>query len=183
MSVDDNYMESVPVTTDMGHLLEILSERVFNDPFAPLREYIANARDASGQSAEPRVRVYAGNDYLQISDVGCGMTRRRIQEGFTRVAGHFAQAGADTVGTFGLGVLSAFMISESLEVDTRSADEPGGWKLKWRRGEPCFLLTPTDRRAIGTDVKLQLLPEFRSLATESDVTQYVRRTFALFTTP
>jgi HSP90 family molecular chaperone len=183
ITMDDSHMESVPVTTDMGHLLEIISDRVFNDPLAPLREYIANARDASIQSAEPQIRVYAGNDYLQIADAGCGMTRQRIQEGFTRVAGHFAQAGADTVGMFGLGVLSAFMISQSLEVETRSAEEPGGWKLKWRRGEPYFSLTQTDRQAIGTDAKLQLLPEFRSLATESDVTLYVRRTFALFTIP
>src|ERR1043165_8810617 len=54
--------ETVPVGVNMEHLLEIISERVFSDPYAPIREYIANARDASLNTEAPAVHVFAGGD-------------------------------------------------------------------------------------------------------------------------
>lgn len=175
--------ETVPVSANMEHLLKIISERLFKDPYSPIREYIANARDASQKASDPAVHVYSTGDHIRISDRGCGMTRKVIEEGFTRIAGHFAHTDGATVGMFGLGVLSAFLICDYIEVETRNADEPHGWHLRWNRSEPQFTLTPSGRQTVGTDAVLHLVDEYRTLAVESAITDYVRRHFALFTVP
>jgi HSP90 family molecular chaperone len=175
--------QTIPVTANMEHLLKIISERLFNDHYSPIREYIANARDASLEIADAAIYIHPTGDAIRIFDRGCGMTRAVIEEGFTRVAGHYAHSEQSTVGMFGLGVLSAFMICDYLEVETRSLAEPHGWKLRWNRGESEFTLMPASRQHTGTDATLHLMDRFRTLAVEGALADYVRRHFSLFSVP
>ncbi len=177
--------EELDVTANIPHLLSILSDYLNEDPYVCVREYVSNAHDACGGQAGAEIRVAVEGPALVISDNGCGMTREVVIDGFVAIAGHRAREAeeANTIGMFGLGVLSAFMVSDTLVVETRSEKEPNGWKLTWGRGKARFTLEPADRPRRGTVARLFLADAFRHLASEPELRRFVARTFALLSVP
>jgi len=171
------------VTADIDRLLTVLSENVNADPYSPVREYIANAHDATLGIASPQIRVVPEDGVIHIADNGCGMTRKVILDAFTRIAGHYEPTEGARVGRFGLGVLSAFLIADRLIVQTRSSAENHGWRLEWRKGSSRFTLEPIGRGAVGTDVALYLSPANEPLSAEPELRHYVAKTFGLSRVP
>lgn len=173
-----------PVTADIKRLIEILTTSLHSDPFTPIREYIANAHDATVGNPAPEISISVeGGSRLVIRDNGCGMTRKVILEAFTRIASHHSQFDERSVGQFGLGVLSAFMVADRLVVETRSAQEATGWRLEWKSREAEFTILPIDREDLGTTAILCLTDEAIDLADNGVLRDYVSKTFALFPVP
>lgn len=173
----------VPVTVDVPRLLEILSKRVTNDPYAAIREYVANAHDASRAYPGSSIRIRCENTRITVEDRGCGMTNEVIRTAFSRIAGHHEVGPERGIGEFGLGVLTAFMIAELLVVETRSEREAQGWRLEWRRGQKRFSLQPIARHERGTTVTMHLAHEHREMAYEAGVRDYVARVLGLLPMP
>lgn len=113
-----------------------------------------------------------GQWWIQVSDNGVGMTEETIEHYFTRLGKSsyrspeflVEQAAMKREGllctpisTFGIGILSCFMLAERIEVRTRAADEDpieihvsGPGSLFWAK--------PGNRTRQGSDVKLWLKP-------------------------
>lgn len=173
------------VTAQISHLIKILVDNLQTDPFAPVREYISNAHDATKGQKNPVIQVWAEFGKLHILDNGSGMTRKVILEAYTRIAGHFSRVDEnETIGMFGIGVLSAFIAAEKLVVETRHADEPHGWRLEWARYAETFHLEPVEKSTIGTEAVLYLDDDAKlDLGSDKVLREYIRKTFGLFTTP
>jgi len=172
------------VKANIQHLIKILTEHASLDPCTPIREYISNAHDASLNVDNPRITVWGEGDKLLIKDNGVGMTKEVIIDAFTTIAGHLSQADEkESVGMFGIGVLSAFMVAEKLEVQTRSIHEENGWLLSWERNQPSFSLYPFKKEEHGTVAILHLEDESIELARAEVLQSYIKKTFALFSMP
>lgn len=172
----------VPVTADIPQLLKVLSEGLNRDPYAAIREYVSNAHDASVDVATSSIRVRCGDRRIVVEDCGHGMTRDVILSAFTRIGGRFGVK-PDVIGAFGLGVLTAFMISEQLVVETKSESEPHGWRLEWPRGEQRFTLRPIERLQRGTTAIMHLAHEHQEMADEPGLRDYIARVFGLLPVP
>jgi HSP90 family molecular chaperone len=178
-------MNEEKVTAQISHLIKILVDNLQTDPFAPVREYISNAHDAIKGQKNPCIQVWAEQGKLNIRDNGSGMTRKVILEAYTRIAGHFSRIDEkETIGMFGIGVLSAFIAADKLVVETRHADDPHGWRLEWKRYAETFHLEPIEKHDIGTLAILHLHEDARQdIGNDKTLREYVRKTFGLFTTP
>jgi len=117
---------------DVGKILEILSSKIYDSPYALLRENAQNAYDAilmrtyqSSQKYSPRIDIKILPNSVEITDNGIGMTQEELKN-------HFWHAGASgkntpearaagVVGTFGIGGLANFGICQKLTVISESA--------------------------------------------------------------
>ncbi|MDG2164459.1 MAG: molecular chaperone HtpG, partial [Flavobacteriales bacterium] len=102
---------------------------------------------------------------ISILDKGIGMTSEEVKKYINQVAFSGAEEFVkkyddkveDTgiIGHFGLGFYSAFMVSENVEIYTKSyQDEPA---VKWScDGSPKFKLDETDKETRGTDIVLHI---------------------------
>jgi molecular chaperone HtpG len=180
-------------------ILRLLSEHLYANPQAALRELIQNAHDScqrrriedssAGPDYKPRIdiQVDAGPRTLTLSDNGSGLTYAEIQNylatigrGYTselqrRLAVGNSGEAAAFIGQFGLGLLSAFIVAERVELLTRSY-QPGedGWRWE-SSGEEAYTLTPASRPEIGTTLTLHLRLEGEFLLNEALVREIVRR--------
>jgi HSP90 family molecular chaperone len=176
--------EEYPVTSEVGKLLRIIRQNLNLDPFTPVREYIANARDATRGLPNAKISVWGDDPLLYIDDNGRGMTKQIIQEGFTRIGGNFNVLNDNTsIGMFGVGSKSAFMAATKIVVETRHATEPNGWRLEWARDAVTYQLAPLEREAIGTRAIFHLEPSRRSLASSSQLRSNIARVFAMLPVP
>lgn len=175
--------ETLEVTANIKHLLAVLSARVNSTPYAPVREYLANAHDASIGMQNPKLRIWAQAGVLHIEDSGRGMSRSDILSAFTCIGGHRAPDESEAIGQFGLGKLSAFMIAHRIEVETLAATERSAWRISWERDASTYQLSPDSRGKPGTHAALHLSPEFHQLASEQALRDFVAREFGLLSMP
>jgi hypothetical protein len=115
-------------------------------------------------------RTHKTESWLHIEDHGVGMSRDVIQSFLLKVGRSrwkeddtLATLAVTTVGEFGIGFLSTFMISDRTVIETRSLYplEPGirATVYNWRG----YLATePLGERPFGTRVSLLLKPEFEA---------------------
>lgn len=128
----------------------LMGTKLYGNPGVALRELLQNSLDACllrhamekswGNHYEPEIVVsYDGSKeepVLEVMDNGIGMDQYVIDRYYTNIGNSFyksadfydlkAQANADFYPTsrFGIGILSCFMISDTLVVDTRKVYEP-----------------------------------------------------------
>lgn len=172
------------ITSNIDHLTKILIDHLQKDPYAPIREFVSNAFDATRGTSNPLIRVWGERRKLFIQDNGCGMTEEIIDTAFTRIAGHKNQFEQDlTIGMFGIGVLSAFILAERLEVHTRSLSERHGWKINWNRYETNYHLEPIMLDREGTLAILHLDELSQDISNNSGLSAKIKKMFALLSTP
>jgi molecular chaperone HtpG len=115
---------------DLEGLMKVLGDHLYSTPMVAVRELVQNAHDScerrrieAGEDFEARIVVRADPSAktLTIEDTGAGLTDDEIREylatvgaGYTRTLRQREQVG-DTanslIGYFGLGFLSAFVVS------------------------------------------------------------------------
>jgi hypothetical protein len=125
-------------TLDQERVLNLLTgDRFYSNPSASLREAVLNAIDAvqrrRKKSPEPLPEItvtFNRSDLtLAVADNGIGMNRRDISVLFTKVGASAAneEAKKESVGEFGIGVISYFMAGDAFELQTNDgATEPIG---------------------------------------------------------
>jgi molecular chaperone HtpG len=116
-------------------VIQLLSDHLYSGPHVFLREMLQNAVDAitARQRLEPdcegeiRFEVMSqtgGPPTLIASDTGIGLTEDEVHQ-FLATIGESSKRDAlnrqDFLGQFGIGLLSAFVVSEEIVVITRSA--------------------------------------------------------------
>ncbi|MBV1860837.1 MAG: molecular chaperone HtpG [Nannocystaceae bacterium] len=126
-----------------------------------------------GQELEPSVRlsIDAERGVLIIEDNGIGMTQEEARANLGTIAHsgtlafleQAAKAKVDgkspdvqLIGQFGVGFYSAFMVSDRVDVYTRSA-LPGSEAVHWSStGDGSFTIAPGDKAGRGTRVEIHL---------------------------
>ncbi len=165
------------------NIFPIIKKFLYSEHDIFLRELVSNAVDATqklktlssigeakGELGELRidVRLNTNDKTITISDKGVGMTAGEVDKYLNQVAFSGAeeflqkykgQNEGNIIGHFGLGFYSSFMVSNKVEVITKSyqQDKPA---VKWDcDGTPAFNLEETDKSERGTDIVLHINEE------------------------
>jgi molecular chaperone HtpG len=164
---------------NLGGLMEVLSKNLYSTPTVAIRELVQNAHDScmrrqieSQEPFEPMIHVITNQSKgtLTIEDNGAGLTRDEIINYLATVGSGYTkflrdqQADDMMIGYFGLGFLSAYVVSKRLEVWTTSYQEPEkGWHFISNQAER-YSIQETSSHQIGTRVVLHLSKPFQELA-------------------
>jgi molecular chaperone HtpG len=191
--MDATTTEKGQISIHTENIFPIIKRFLYSDHEIFLRELVSNAVDASqkltklvsygefgGEIGDLAVTVSldAAAKTITVSDRGIGMTADEIKKYINQIAFSGAteflekykdKAAADDakgaiIGHFGLGFYSAFMVSEQVEIVTRSfrTDEDGteSEAVRWVcDGSTEFEITPAERAERGTDVILHIAPD------------------------
>ena len=168
---------NIGVTTE--NIFPVIKKFLYSDHEIFLRELISNAVDATqkmktladrgdykGELGNLTVRVALDEKAktLTISDRGIGMTAEEIDKyinqiafsGVTDFLDKYKESANAIIGHFGLGFYSAFMVSEKVEIVTRSYQE-GAQAVRWTcDGSPEFTIEDAEREDRGTDIILHI---------------------------
>lgn len=157
---------------DLAGLLRVLGHNLYSTPTVAIRELVQNAHDSctrrrllDDSEFTPTIRLHPdpATGTLRVEDQGAGLTREEIMSDLATVGagatGRMRDEGAEEaglIGRFGLGFLSAFFVSEKVEVHTTSWKQPDrGWRFASTGGER-YALSEAEPREVGTSVLLHL---------------------------
>lgn len=167
---------SIQVTSE--NIFPIIKKFLYSEHEIFLRELISNAVDATQKlktlasvgdfkdelgDLTIQVKIDKKKKTLTISDRGIGMTGKEVEKYINQIAFSGAEAflkkyktdAQAIIGHFGLGFYSSFMVSEKVEIHTKSYKR--GKAVKWScKGTPEYTLEELDRTERGTDVILHL---------------------------
>ncbi len=160
------------------NIFPIIKKFLYSDQEIFLRELISNAVDATsklktlsskgeidGDLGELTIDIIIDKEAktLTIRDRGIGMTEAEVKKYLNQVAFSSAESfvkkykdDANIIGHFGLGFYSAFMVSDVVEVFTRSYKKSGKAQRWECDGNPKFILEPTQKKERGTDIVLHI---------------------------
>ncbi|MCM1042254.1 MAG: molecular chaperone HtpG [Bacteroides sp.] len=179
-------------------LFPIIKKFLYSDHEIFLRELVSNAVDATqklktlassgvfkGGVENLQVRVKADKEAgtLTISDNGIGMTSEEVEKYINQIAfsgaEEFLKQYKDSpnaiIGHFGLGFYSAFMVSDRVEIFTRSyKDDAKG--VHWScQGTTDYEMEEYDKPERGTDVVLHLTKEDLEFAGEEKIQSLLKK--------
>lgn len=183
---------------DMTGLLDVLGKNLYSTPNVALRELVQNAHDSvvrrsleSDEPFETWITVTTGSSpaRLIIEDSGAGLTERELDDylatigrGYTRELRE-KNEDAELIGMFGLGFLTAFIVSRRVDVFTTSHTEPDKtWHFSSSDGQR-YVVEPAESRAVGTRVELTLGERFEHLADAAVVSMLLSRYAILLPAP
>lgn len=190
--------ELLTTRVDLTGLMTVLGEHLYSTRNVAIRELVQNAHDSctrrrleSEPPFEPRIEVSCDLQHgtLVIVDNGAGLTRDEIVEYLATVGRGYTgklrreQDASDLIGAFGLGFLSAYFVSDRVELFTTSYQDPTtAWHFASRGGEQ-FQLGPTAAGPIGTRVVLHLKAESRALADSSTTAPLLQKYCGMLNLP
>ena len=181
---------NIGVTTE--NIFPIIKKFLYSDHEIFLREVISNAVDATqklktlasvgdfkGELGDLTVRVAVNKDAgtITISDHGVGMTEEEIDKYINQIAfsgatdfmEKYKNNANGIIGHFGLGFYSAFMVSDKVEIVTRSYRE-GSKAVKWTcNGSPEFEIEDASRDDRGSDIILHIADDCKEYLEEDKV--------------
>ena len=168
---------NIGVTTE--NIFPVIKKFLYSDHEIFLREMVSNAVDATqkiktlaqkgdfkGELGDITVHVSLDEKAktLTISDHGIGMTEEEIDKYINQIAfsgvSDFLDKYKDNanaiIGHFGLGFYSSFMVSNKVEIITKSYKD-GAKAVKWScDGSPSFTIEDADKAERGSDVILHI---------------------------
>lgn len=164
---------------NLDGLLEVLGKNLYSTPVVVVRELVQNAHDAcvrrkveGNWNGEPEIRIVADatKNTLRIGDNGSGLTREEIIDflatigsGYTRVLRNRTED-ENAVGYFGLGFLTAYVVSDEVEFYTASfKDEARTWRFSSKGGQQ-YSIDSVSSRSVGSEVVLRLKNTFSELS-------------------
>jgi molecular chaperone HtpG len=190
-----------PFEAEVGRVLDLVINSLYQHREIFLRELISNASDACDRlryasltepallgddaSLKILIRPDKAAGTLVIADNGIGMSRDELAENLGTIArsgtqSFMSQLSGDAardvhlIGQFGVGFYSAFMVASEVEVVSRRAGEEHSWR--WRSdGRSGFKIEPMEEPAPrGTAVVLKLRDDAKEFLDEFRLRQIVR---------
>jgi molecular chaperone HtpG len=196
-------MQKGSIRVQTENIFPIIKKFLYSDHEIFIRELVSNAVDATqklktlsslgevkGDNGKTNVRVAIDKEKktLTISDKGVGMTREEVDKYINQVAFSGAEEflekykgknEASIIGHFGLGFYSSFMVSDTVEIITRSYQEDAK-AVKWEcDGSPEFTLVETEKESRGTDIVLHINEESKEFL-EPDRIRHMLEKFCRF---
>ena len=188
---------NIGVTTE--NIFPVIKKFLYSDHDIFLREMVSNAVDATqkfktislgqgdeGQGAKDlKVSISLDKEAgtLTISDQGIGMTEEEIERyinqiafsGVTDFLDKYKDNANAIIGHFGLGFYSSFMVSDRVDIITKSYQE-GAQAVKWTcDGSPEYEIEPAERSERGTDIVLHIAEDCKEFLEESKITELLNK--------
>jgi molecular chaperone HtpG len=182
----------IDVTTE--NIFPIIKKFLYSDHEIFLRELISNAVDATqklktlasvgdykGELGDLTIRVDVNEKKktITVTDAGVGMTSEEVEKYINQIAFSSAEDFLEKykkdsnaiIGHFGLGFYSSFMVSDKVEIKTRSWQEDGKG-VHWScDGSPEFTLDEIDKKTRGTEIILHLDSESKEFLEEQKISE------------
>ena len=178
-------MEKGTIDIKTENIFPIIKKYLYSDHEIFLRELISNAVDATqklktlassgvfkGDLGDLTIHVEADKKKktLTVRDRGIGMTADEVKKYINQIALSSAEEFVKKfktkteaeknaiIGHFGLGFYSSFMVSEKVEIRTKTYKKGGATKaVRWEcDGSPEFTLEEIDKKDRGTEVILHI---------------------------
>lgn len=190
------------ISVDSENLFPIIKKWLYSDKDIFLRELVSNGCDAvtklkklasigeaqidENEKFKVTVSIFKDAKKLVISDNGIGMTAEEIDKYINQIAFSGASdflskykeeddKGSQIIGHFGLGFYSAFMVADSVEIDSLSYQD-GAKAAKWIcDGSMEFDLTDGDRTERGTSITLNIAEDSEEFLEESKIRQILHK--------
>ena len=187
-------LETYELQIDFGGLIRLLAEHLYSEPDVFVRELIQNAHDAiemravHQQDLAGRIEIEADEEARTItfSDNGVGMDREDIRRFLSTIGGsgkgsllnelktRDKESALQLIGQFGIGLLSAFVVAEEVEVTTRRWDSDTTYV--WRNGGSLACEVYLGRRDTpGTDVVVKLRADCAYFTSPDIVLSIIRK--------
>ena len=187
------------INVSVENIFPLIKKFLYSDHEIFLRELISNATDATlklkhlsnigefkDDYGEPiiEVKIDKKNKRLHIIDQGIGMTGDEIKKYINEVAfsgaEEFLEKYKDSakdsgiIGHFGLGFYSAFMVSDSVEIISKShkKDPAVHWKCD---GSPEYSLTDAKKTDRGTEIILNISKDSKSFLEENTIRKLLKK--------
>jgi molecular chaperone HtpG len=190
-------MQKGQIGVSTENIFPIIKKFLYSDHEIFLRELIANAIDATqklkalasvGDFKEEigdvtiRVSLDKEKRTLTISDRGIGMTTEEVEKYINQIAFSSAEEFLEKyknqlssmIGHFGLGFYSSFMVSEKVEIVTKSYKE-GAAALWSCDGSPEYTLEETTKDFRGTDIILHIDKESEEFLEEHRINELLKK--------
>ena len=190
------------ISVDSENLFPIIKKWLYSDKDIFLRELVSNGCDAvtklkklasigeaqidESEKFKVTVSIFKDAKKLVISDNGIGMTAEEIDKYINQIAFSGASdflskykeeddKSSQIIGHFGLGFYSAFMVANSVEIDSLSYQD-GAKAAKWTcDGSMEFDLTDGDRTERGTTITLNIAEDSEEFLEESTIRQILHK--------
>jgi molecular chaperone HtpG len=186
----------IGVTTE--NIFPIIKKFLYSEHEIFLRELISNAVDATqklktlASAGEYKQelgdqKIYVKLDKkkktLSVADSGIGMTGEEIKKYINQIAFSSAEEFLEKyknksnaiIGHFGLGFYSTFMVSDKVEIKTKSCKK-GSKAVHWTcDGSPEYTLDDLEREEVGTEVILHLDKDSKEFLEEARIEEMLKR--------
>lgn len=186
----------IDVTTE--NIFPIIKKFLYSEHEIFLRELISNAIDATkklktlaslnefkGELGDLTIHVSIDKKEktLTVSDRGIGMTGEEITKYINQIAFSSAEEFLEKyknqenafIGHFGLGFYSTFMVSDKVEIITKSYDKKAR-AVKWScEGNPEYTLEEIEKEGRGTDVILHLDKDSKEFLEEAKIEEILKK--------
>lgn len=196
MTENNNQSGKIGVTTE--NIFPIIKKFLYSDHEIFLRELVSNAVDATQKlktyasigdfkgelgNLSVRINVDKENGTITITDRGIGMTLDEIEKYINQIAFSSANEFLDKykkdansiIGHFGLGFYSAFMVSNKVEIETKSYKE-GAVAVKWScDGSPEYTISEIDKQDRGTSIILYIDDENKNFLEKFEIEKLLKK--------
>ena len=187
---------NIGVTTE--NIFPVIKKFLYSDHEIFLREMISNAVDATqklktlaqkgdfkGELGDLTIHVKLDKDAktLTISDRGIGMTEEEIDKyinqiafsGVTDFLDKYKDEANAIIGHFGLGFYSSFMVSDKVEIVTRSYRD-GAKAIRWScDGSPSFTIDDAEKADRGSDIILHISDDCKDFLEKARIEQLLNK--------
>lgn len=186
---------------EVSRLLHLMIHSLYSNREIFLRELISNASDACDklrfqaldnpalleQGDEPRITLQVDKDAgtLTLTDNGIGMSQDEVVDNLGTIARSGTEKflanlsgdqkkDAQLIGQFGVGFYSAFIVADTVTVETRKAGEAAADGVRWESdGKGEFSVEPLARDESGTSVILHLRDDARDFLDDFKIRQVI----------
>ncbi|HEX2396147.1 MAG TPA: molecular chaperone HtpG, partial [Bacteroidales bacterium] len=186
----------IGVTTE--NIFPIIKKFLYSDHEIFLRELISNAVDATQKlktlsnmgdfkgdlgDLTIRIKVDKKAKTITVTDQGIGMSAEEVDKYINQIAFSSAEdflekyknQAANIIGHFGLGFYSSFMVSERVEVISKSYQD-GSKGVKWVcDGTPDYKMEETEKIQRGTDIILYIDKDSEEFLEEHRIEDILRK--------
>jgi molecular chaperone HtpG len=195
--------EKIEFKAEMKQLLHLIINSLYIHPEIFVRELISNASDAlnkvrfeqltNNDVSNPelplqiKIKLNKENQTFSIEDTGIGMTKDELISNIGTIANsgtlEFLEQCKQTktqdvgqlIGHFGVGFYSIFMVTDEVELLTKSAAS-NSQAYKWiSKGENDFTIEETEKEIRGTIISFKLKDEFKQFSEEYAVKNAINK--------
>ncbi len=194
--------EKGTINVKTENIFPIIKKFLYSDHEIFLREIISNAIDATlklktlasvGEFSQDlgdltiEVLLDEKKKTLTVRDKGIGMTAAEINQYINQIAFSGAEEFLEKykgkgetevlIGHFGLGFYSSFMVSDKVEIITRSyKTDDDAYPVKWScDGSPEFTLTKAKKTGRGTDIVMHINDDSKEFLDQFRIRELLRK--------
>ncbi|NPD44827.1 MULTISPECIES: molecular chaperone HtpG [unclassified Lentimicrobium] len=197
-------MQEGKINVQTENIFPIIKKFLYSDHEIFLRELVSNAVDATqklktlasmgkvkDELGDLTIQVIADKEAktLTIRDRGIGMTAEEIDKYINQIAFSGAEEFVNKfknkseaeqnaiIGHFGLGFYSSFMVSDKVEIFSKTYKKGGSTKaVRWEcDGSPNYTIEETDKTERGTDIVLHISDEEKEFLEESKILELLNK--------